>query len=223
MVMLHKVRARVLENILGPVIWSLLVLVISTPPVFAETQSSRRLKIVVKAGEGATNNIKLRLARELMVQVVDENDNPVAQAAVLFTLPDSGAGGAFANSAKTLTVMTNKEGLAVAQGFVPNDIAGSFVIQVDASYQGLTAAATITQSNVVIGTTAVGASGAGAAAGAAGAGAGISAAVLGAIIGGAVVAAVVGVKVATGGGGDSQDSPPRGTISLGPEPILREP
>src|SRR5579859_1089862 len=77
------------------------------------------LNIVIVEGEGAINNIKLRTARETIVQVEDENHKPVAGAAVVFTLPNQGAGGSFAGNAQTLTSVTDANGRAVARGLQP--------------------------------------------------------------------------------------------------------
>ena len=79
-----------------------------------------KLNLVIVEGEGAINNVRQRTAREPIVQVEDENHKPVAGAAVVFLLPNQGAGGAFANGAHSLTVTTNAEGRAVAHGFRPN-------------------------------------------------------------------------------------------------------
>lgn len=138
---------------------ALLALLISLP-VRPASAAPAELNIVIVEGEGATNNIRQRTAREPIVQVQDENHKPVAGAAVIFTLPTHGAGGAFANGAHTLTTVTNDQGQAVAHGFQPNGAKGSYQIRVNASSNGQTATATINMVNVA------------AAAGAAGAGAG---------------------------------------------------
>jgi hypothetical protein len=106
-----------------------------------------KLNIVIVEGEGAINNIRQRTAREPIVQVEDENHRPVAGALVLFTLPSNGAGGAFANGTQTLTVVTDQQGRAIAQGLRPNQAAGQLQIRVDASYQGQTAHAVVNQTN----------------------------------------------------------------------------
>lgn len=157
-----------------------------------------KLNIVIVEGEGAINNIRQRTAREPIVQVEDENRRPVAGAAVLFLLPENGAGGTFANGARSLTVLTDSKGQAVAKGLRVNDAAGKFQIQVEASYLGLTAAATITQTNAVITAAAAG---------------GVSGKLIGilAAVGGA---AAVGIVVATRGGG-SGGTPTPTTISAG--------
>src|SRR5689334_10476333 len=88
----------------------------AAPPLTAQAPAPK-LNIVVVEGEGAINNIRQRTAREPIVQVEDENHRPVAGAAVVFTLPSNGAGGAFANGAHTLTTVTDAQGRAVAHGF----------------------------------------------------------------------------------------------------------
>src|ERR1035438_9457959 len=80
----------------------------------ATAQVAPMLNLVVLEGEGATNNIRQRTARDPIVQVQDENHKPVAGAIVVFTLPSNGAGGAFANGAKTLTMVSDNQGQAVA-------------------------------------------------------------------------------------------------------------
>lgn len=121
-----------------------------------------KISLVIVEGEGAINNVRLRTAREPIVQVEDENHKPIAGAVVVFTLPSQGASGTFAGSAHTLTVVTDNTGRAVARGLRPNNVQGQFQIHVNASYQGQTASAVIGQSNVLA---AAGAGGAAAAAG----------------------------------------------------------
>ena len=55
--------------------------------------------------------------------------------AVAFMLPNSGAGGTFANGSKLLTVRTDLNGRAITQAFQPNNVVGNFKIDVSASYQ----------------------------------------------------------------------------------------
>jgi hypothetical protein len=130
--------------------------VLSSP---AQAPGVSKLNLVIVEGEGAINNVRQRTAREPIVQVEDENHKPISGAAVVFTLPQSGPGGAFANGAKTLQVMTDSKGQAAAKGLRLNDVSGKFQIQVEASYKGLSATTTINQANAVL--TAAGASAAG--------------------------------------------------------------
>jgi hypothetical protein len=167
-----------------------ILLIFQLFPAPAVAQSQGGLNIVIVEGEGAINNIRQRTAREPIVQVEDENHKPVAGAAVVFLLPDQGASGVFANGSRTLTVMTDSQGRAVAHGFRPNGVQGKMQMRVSASSQGKTASATITQTNAVA-----------AAAGAAAAG-GISAKLL-IILAVAGAAVAGGVVAATRGGGSS--------------------
>jgi hypothetical protein len=117
-------------------------------PADAPPQS---LQIVILDGEGALNNISERTAREPIVEVQDENHKPVAGALVLFAIHggSSGAGAGFAGGASSLSVVTNASGIARAVGLLPNQVQGSWQIQVTASVGKVTTTTTINQSNVV--------------------------------------------------------------------------
>jgi len=178
------------------------LLIFQLLPATALAQDQGGLNLVIVEGEGAINNIRQRTAREPIVQVEDENHKPIAGAAVVFLLPDQGASGVFANGARSLTVMTDSQGRAVAHGFRPNGVQGKLQMRVTASHQGKTASATISQTNAVA-----------AAAGAA-AGAGISAKLIVILaIAGAAVAG--GVVAATRNGGSSTPAATPTTITPG--------
>lgn len=146
--------------------------------------------LMVIEGEGAINNLKQRTAREPVVQVVDENNQPVKGAVVQFSAPTNGPSAAFAGGLATLTVMTDALGRASAKGLRANNIAGEYTLTVRASYHGWSDSKTIKQTNAL-----VGAAGAGAAGGTAAAAGGILASK--ALIAGiAVVAAGVGTAAA---------------------------
>src|SRR6202166_2443991 len=102
----------------------LLILQLGHPPAPAQAPAAPKLNLVIVEGDGAINNVRQRTAREPIVQVEDENHKPVAGAAVVFLLPDHGATGVFANGSRTLTVMTDSQGRAVAHGFHPNHVQG---------------------------------------------------------------------------------------------------
>jgi len=105
------------------------------------------LNIVIVEGEGAVHNVRKRVAREPMVEVEDRNRKPVGGALVTFLLPRNGAGGTFADGSHSLTVTTDNSGRAVARGIKPNHTNGKFEIRVNATHDGQTARATITQVN----------------------------------------------------------------------------
>jgi len=180
-----------------------LACLLARPSLPAQEAPKPKLHIVIVEGEGAVNNIRQRIAREPIVQVEDENRKPLAGATVVFLLPDSGASGVFPNGTRMLTVTTNAQGRAAATGLKPNNVAGKFQIRVSATYQGMTASASITQTNAMV-PAAPGGAGAGkiiaiiAAVGAAGAG-------------GAIAATRAGKGAETG-----PAQPPRRTVSISP-------
>jgi hypothetical protein len=122
----------------------------------AQDSGVSKINLVIVEGEGAINNVRQRTAREPIVQVEDENRKPIAGATVLFILPDSGPSGTFAKGSRTLQVLTNSKGQAVAKGLKLNNISGKFQIQVEASYKGMSANTAINQANAVLSTAAGG-------------------------------------------------------------------
>jgi len=188
-----------------PLLCLVLVFLLGLPPGFAAAAAQEppvpaKLNIVIVEGEGAINNVRQRTAREPIVQVEDENRRPIAGAAVLFMLPDSGPSGVFANGGRTLQMKTDSAGRAVAKGLRANQVEGKFQIQVQASFQGVTASTTITQVNSVL---------------TAGAGGGGISAKLIAVLAAVGGAAAVGVVLATRGGGSQPPTQNPTTISAG--------
>jgi hypothetical protein len=178
----------------------LLILQTLAVPATAQEAGVGQLNLVIIEGEGATNNIRQRTAREPIVQVEDENHKPVAGAAVVFLLPDQGASGTFANGSHMLTVTTDAQGRAIAHGFHPNNVSGQLNMRVSASFQGKTANATISQTNVA------------AAAGAAAAGISVKLIVILAIAG----AAAAGAAIAATRGGSSTPAATAATATITP-------
>ena len=173
-------------------------------PILRAQTLPTQLNIVVVEGEGAINNARQRVTREPIIRIEDENHKPVAGAAVVFTLPTEGATGEFGNGSKNLTIMTDKQGLATAHGLKLNGLPGKVPIQVNASYRGLTARTTISQTSVLP-------PGAKASAGGGGHG--------------TLIAVLVVVAAAAAGGGayfatrKSGSTTPPATIPSGPTPI----
>jgi hypothetical protein len=164
---------------------------------YQATGDIRKLNIVIVEGEGAVNNIRQRMAREPMVQVTDENRKPVAGAAVVFLLPNQGAGGVFANGARSLTTLTDANGNAVARGMRANRLSGQYQVQVTASHQGQTASISIGMTNAAL-------------TGAVASGAALKWLLILGVAGGAAA----GVAVAAGGG-DGASSRPSTTVTPG--------
>ncbi|HZT32332.1 MAG TPA: hypothetical protein VFA33_20760 [Bryobacteraceae bacterium] len=122
-----------MANSLRLILCALLAMPGWTEPARAQpAERPQQLHITIVESEGAINNIRQRTARESIVRVEDENHKPVAGATVLFLTPDSGPGGVFQGT-RSLTVMTDPQGRAVARGFRPNRATGKFQIKVTAS------------------------------------------------------------------------------------------
>ena len=107
------------------------------------------IKVEVVSGQATTNNIKTRKGVEPVALVTDERGQPVSGVMVVFTLPETGPGGAFTDGSKRAIVYTNSEGKATARGLTPNTTPGKFQIMVNASFHGFTASTTADQTNVL--------------------------------------------------------------------------
>jgi hypothetical protein len=107
------------------------------------------MNIVVVEGEGAINNVRLRTANDLIVQVRDGNRRPIAGAKVTFTLPETGPSGRFPNGTRITEAATDDQGRAIAR-FKPDDVTGTMTIQVAAAHGDETATATVTQFNMYV-------------------------------------------------------------------------
>ena len=114
-----------------------------------ETIRPPSIKVEVVAGQAATNNIRTRKGVEPVALVTDERGQPVSGVMVVFTLPETGPGGAFVDGSKRAIVYTNSEGKATARGLTPNTTPGKFQIMVNASFHGFTASTTVDQTNVL--------------------------------------------------------------------------
>jgi hypothetical protein len=104
-----------------------------------------RINITIVEGEGVSTNVRQRVSQDPIVKIEDDDRQPVAGAVVVFALPVSGTSGEFFNGAKTLTLVTDKSGLAAAHGIKTNEIPGKLQIYVTASYRTLRARALISQ------------------------------------------------------------------------------
>jgi hypothetical protein len=176
--------------------------------------------ILVLEGEGAVNSIRQGTAQELLVQVTDQDNRPLAGASVTFILPASGPSATFVDGSRMVTLITDDKGQARVVAMRPNSLTGKFEIRVTASYQGQMARAVITQTNALEAPAAP----AQPAAKKRG-GSGKVIAILVAAVGGGVVAAMGAKGGGKGGGGSTataQPSTPTVTvITLGPGSVVR--
>ncbi len=128
---------------------------LETPVAAHQREKVPKLRILIVEGEGAINNIRRRTARESIVQVVDENNRPVAGAVVAFQLPEE-ASAVFRGGSKTFKAVTSKSGLAkLPKKTLAHNLTGpgKMEIQVSATAPSgqapVTATTTITQTYVV--------------------------------------------------------------------------
>src|SRR4029079_3776359 len=105
---------------------------------------SSALRIVVIGGEDGVNIVGKGTAVAPVVEVRDRNDLPLSGASVLFLLGGNNA--KFAGNAARLAVTTDQSGRATATGLQAIG-KGAVRIEIQASYQGQTATATVTQPN----------------------------------------------------------------------------
>ena len=110
-------------------------------------QVNGALNISVLQGNNAVNNIQEKKGTDPIVHVQDASGAPLAGVEVTFSLPLSGAGATFQNGQKTITSVTDAQGLATGRGLVPNTTAGPFEIVVVATYRNQRTRITIQQSN----------------------------------------------------------------------------
>ena len=124
-----------------------LAVLVAMPGSAQDPSAPKQLNIVIVEGEGAVNNARQRVSREPIVQVTDENNKPVAGAAVVFFLPSNGPGAVFPGGANSFTAITGVDGKAAANGLKANSLQGDYQVRVTASSQGRTASSTINMRN----------------------------------------------------------------------------
>jgi hypothetical protein len=127
--------------------WLCCALVFSASVSAQTTDEQPRFQLVVVRGEDAQNNIKKGRATKAVVEVRDRNNKPVAGIAVLFLLPDSGAGGSFVGGAQTASVSTNSLGQA-AVTYKPNGVTGNFNLKASVKSGNSESSVNIPQSNI---------------------------------------------------------------------------
>lgn len=139
----------------------LLTLLLSLPPALVAQQTSgpeqtkpaplptvRSLKVVPLAGGQEMNDLERRVMAPLVVQVLDQNENPIEGAEVVFRFPPTGPSAVFANQQNAQTVKANSYGQAAAIGWTANNQVGSFRVHVTASRGNEIGEATIPMTNV---------------------------------------------------------------------------
>lgn len=130
-----------------PAVAVLAVFLMALPTVAQTVSTGPRLRIVALEGNNATNYIGVQSSTAPVVEVRDESDRPIEGATVVFKLPTTGPGGTFEGGLAVQTKTTDSRGQAGATGYTINDRAGSFVIEVNATYQNRAGRLLIKQTN----------------------------------------------------------------------------
>jgi hypothetical protein len=122
-----------------------------TLPQPATVQS---LKVIPLSGNQGMNDLERKIMVPLVVQVVDQSDQPVDGADVVFRFPLDGPSATFPGQKSSQTFRTNADGQAAATGWTSNGKVGTFQVQVTASRGNELGSATISMTNVtrIIGT-----------------------------------------------------------------------
>lgn len=117
--------------------------------LFAQQSSanpSPHVKVIIVSGQNGANVLSKQSAVQPVVEVLDNNNKPLAGALVRFTAPRSGPTVRFPNDQDTLTVVADLKGVATATGMVPVGT-GSFRVDVTAEYDDEMATAQLSQTN----------------------------------------------------------------------------
>ncbi|HEY5010130.1 MAG TPA: hypothetical protein VIH73_03175, partial [Acidimicrobiales bacterium] len=83
--------------------------------------------ISVSSGSAQSATVGQSYTSPMAALVEDADGNPIANVAVTFTAPSTGASGAFAGSVSTIAV-TNASGIATAPAFTANETSGPFTV-----------------------------------------------------------------------------------------------
>jgi hypothetical protein len=110
-----------------------------------------KLNVVVLEGEGAFNNIKQRLGRNVRIAVRDETGEPVPGAKVIFNAPAVGPGVTFGKFGNKFETVTDARGTASTVDLVPNVSEGSFGVRVTVTNGAVQQTHLVRQSNTLAG------------------------------------------------------------------------
>lgn len=105
------------------------------------------LKVIALAGKDEQNDIQRKVMAPLVVQVVDQNDQPVEGAEVVFRFPLEGPSASFTGGRTSQTVRTNGQGQAAARNWMANSQTGRFQVHVSASYGNQVGQTTFSMTN----------------------------------------------------------------------------
>ncbi len=117
-------------------------------PAAQQPATISSLKVVALAGNQEMNDLEHKVMAPLVVQVLDQNDQPIEGADVVFRFPLSGPSATFPDQKNVQTSRTNADGQAAAVGWMANNQVGTFKVQVTATRGNEQGSATVTMTNV---------------------------------------------------------------------------
>jgi hypothetical protein len=106
------------------------------------------LKVVALAGNQEMNDLEHKVMAPLVIQVLDQNDQPVEGADVIVRFPLTGPSALFPEQKNVQTFRTNADGQAAAVGWMANDQVGAFKVQVTATRGSEQGTVTVSMANV---------------------------------------------------------------------------
>ncbi len=128
---------------------AILLSILLLTPQLGLAQEDSAIQIKVLAGEAGINNINRNVVVEPIIEIQDANGKPISKATVTLRSPATGPSVTFFGASRVSTLTTDDQGRVRASGMLPNSEEGTFNIEVEAAYNNITAAATITQTNAV--------------------------------------------------------------------------
>jgi|SRR5579872_2339017 len=120
----------------------------SNPQAAPRAAIIRDLKVIVLAGSQEMNDLENKVMAPLVVEVLDQNDQPIEGADVTFRFPLAGPTAAFAGEKSAQSFRTNADGQAAAVGWMANAQLGTFQVQVTAFRGNEEGSAVISMTNV---------------------------------------------------------------------------
>jgi hypothetical protein len=115
-----------------------LIVLLTLPPRIqaqapgASPITGQTLRVIALAGNDEMNDLERKVMAPLAIQVLDQNDQPVESAEVVFRFPVNGPSATFLNGLTSQTTRTDATGQARATAWMANNQAGSFRVQVTA-------------------------------------------------------------------------------------------
>jgi hypothetical protein len=115
----------------------------------APLPTTESLKLIVLAGQKEQNDLQRHLMAPLVVQVVDQSDNPVEGADVVFRFPFAGPSATFEGQKTAQSFRSDAQGQARATNWTANYQTGNFKVSVTATLGNQMGQTTVSMSNAI--------------------------------------------------------------------------